>query len=1159
MNAELLPRVEAVLFPGGRAILPVPLRRALHELLIQEPRLAPLLLRHPLDPSIPLAEARPRDHEAAMKLDGYRADALAAVDSAASKPATPIGAPPSFAAEDATLTWLLTGFGESIPRLQRMLLDALHGGLELDVETLSIGLTPGLMGVGVLVVLDTFEVIARLARMCGLSARPARLEIIALEHDAESIEVANRLVERWRSPERNRGRYFWRRDELDVRILMSWPEHLETDLLLVPLLEGAPLTADEAASWSTRIKSEGLLVVGEAGHAGKSVSADISSQVAPFVAPNEPDVSHFLERFFGFQMFREGQWPIVERILTGRSVLGVLPTGAGKTVCFQLPALLQPGVAIVVSPLVSLIDDQLINLRARGMEIAGGINGAMSESEQRRELDRFTKGTRKLFYLSPERLQIASFRNDLAMAVSGRQVHVSMLVVDEAHIASEWGHDFRPSYLGLPDHAADIAPGKPVVLLTATASDELRKDLLRMFQLTREAEIRPPGFDRPELGFDVVRVANEEARRLAVVDLIQHRLPQALNTSDDPFGKTEWGYEHAGLILTPWKKRTKPGGKRTISLRAPELAELLALELDVPVDFYVSSDETDLSDARKRYTQERFKEDRLPIVVATKGFGTGIDKPNVRWVIHTAGSGSIEGYYQEVGRAGRDRENALGVMLLIPQAADCRKRPVGERPPCIDGRCPYGLPEPCNFGRQAFLLSGSLRGVDEDYDTFFTQLNATLGPYLVGGETCQLPTDIPVTQIRAPKDFERLLNLLKDIGVISQWRTERSANLPCVSVRIGKASELELRKHLQIAADVRITHTELVEKLVLKLGVLPRLARDAAAVWANYFRRWPDGHEDRQCYPATRGEPVRSLTEHLLYRLFRLEVVSEYLQVKGKWSVEIRPYDLDRLMGALKGFVARVVGDDSATLAAWMARFQSTGDPLEDTARALHLSLEAHYEVYALRRWQQLTNLEDYAQSSECRKARLHAFLGAEPPPSPCHRCDICGIEPLEPNAERTAAPAGPQIDALILTLRNRPSSEVLENLFAVASDNLPFLRDRSLKRLEDDPNDLGALTAVARTYDELDDRERRNTMVERIRQVLLFRRSASDTESTLRALPPNLANALFRDPTLVAILGDEAHDLLQFDLARALGDGELQIRAATRALSRTLRAQSAQ
>lgn len=322
------------------------------------------------------------------------------------------------------------------------------------------------------------------------------------------------------------------------------------------------------------------------------------------------DKYQVLKETFGYTTFRQGQERLVDSTLSGRDVLGIMPTGAGKSICFQVPALLFPGITIVVSPLISLMKDQVSALNAAGIH-AAYINSSLTEGQFRKAMEFARQGRYKIIYAAPERLMTESF---LALA---QEVPISMVAVDEAHCISQWGQDFRPSYLKIVDFIQQL-PMRPVLAAyTATATKAVKEDILCILGL-KNPDVLVTGYDRKNLYFAVEKPKNKTE---ALLEYLRRNS------------------EKSGIIYCNTRK--------TVEEVHQEL-----VQAGYPVVRYHAG----LSEEEKKQNQEDFIYDAAPIMVATNAFGMGIDKSNVRFVIHYNMPKDIESYYQEAGRAGRDGE-----------------------------------------------------------------------------------------------------------------------------------------------------------------------------------------------------------------------------------------------------------------------------------------------------------------------------------------------------------------------------------------------------------------------------------------------------------------------------------------------------------------------
>lgn len=338
------------------------------------------------------------------------------------------------------------------------------------------------------------------------------------------------------------------------------------------------------------------------------------------ISPSDPLA--LLQKYYSFANFRPGQLSAVQRVIAGENTVVIMPTGGGKSLCYQIPALALPGVTLVISPLIALMKDQVDALVARNIP-ATYINSALSEEESKKRLAKMSEGHYKLVYIAPERFYNQDFITNL------KKTKISLFAVDEAHCISQWGHDFRPSYTRLKK-AVELIGSPTIIALTATATPEVREDIITQLGLVNPHCIIN-GFARPNLQFGVSQ-ANETQKPFVIVDIVTRLSDQC------------------GVIYA---------GTRA---KADQLLEMLLSNGVEAVGYHAG-----LQPEERRWIQENFMSGKARVIVATNAFGMGIDKPDIRFVIHYDLPGTIEAYYQEAGRAGRDGQPSVCLLLYHPR------------------------------------------------------------------------------------------------------------------------------------------------------------------------------------------------------------------------------------------------------------------------------------------------------------------------------------------------------------------------------------------------------------------------------------------------------------------------------------------------------------
>ena len=329
-----------------------------------------------------------------------------------------------------------------------------------------------------------------------------------------------------------------------------------------------------------------------------------------------------LKDVFGYTTFRPGQEKVIDLVLKGENVLAVMPTGAGKSMCYQIPALVNTGLTLVISPLISLMKDQIDSLKQNGIN-AAALNSATPQEEVNPILRQAYEGKIKLLYVTPERLAMDYFRYQLNF------LDISLVAVDEAHCISQWGHDFRPAYRQIMDGVKSIKSNPNILALTATATPSVQKDIAEQLQIPNKNYVIT-SFARPNLSFKVVD--NPKNTNLYLLDYIKKHPNES------------------GIIYASTRKHVE------------ELTHYLAQNGILTASYHAG-----LSNEERSDVQDAFQFDKVQVIVATNAFGMGIDKRNVRFVIHANSTPNLESYYQEAGRAGRDGERCEGILIYHPK------------------------------------------------------------------------------------------------------------------------------------------------------------------------------------------------------------------------------------------------------------------------------------------------------------------------------------------------------------------------------------------------------------------------------------------------------------------------------------------------------------
>lgn len=448
-------------------------------------------------------------------------------------------------------------------------------------------------------------------------------------------------------------------------------ETFDGDLLIdISVLQRYGFTKPEPDFCNRLLGSNGAAFSIRSAHTPRSnTKIQPSEPIAyPMTDDKREPLRFFLQNLFRKKDFRKGQFEILTRSLAQRSVIGLLPTGAGKSLCYQLSALLQPGVTLVVDPLRSLMFDQAENLKINRIDRIAFINSEQEAWEREETIRQMANGEFQIVFISPERLQIKKFREELRRMTT--DFSVPYVVIDEAHCVSEWGHDFRTSYLNLTSTVQDFNISPTIVALTGTASYAVLTDIQREIRIDdEEAKIQPSTFDRPELQFSLYTVPSNK-KRSKLSDILK-AIPNQLSVDADSFYEPNEHRTHSGIVFVPHVDGAFGEAVRTF----------LYHELGIPIEFYgggvpktfepnlTHNEKERCWNEHKRSVQQRFKTNEFPLLVSTKAFGMGIDKPNIRYTIHYGIPQSLEAFYQEAGRAGRDGEDSICTIIFSDDSA----------------------------------------------------------------------------------------------------------------------------------------------------------------------------------------------------------------------------------------------------------------------------------------------------------------------------------------------------------------------------------------------------------------------------------------------------------------------------------------------------------
>ena len=485
--------------------------------------------------------------------------------------------------------------------------------------------------------------------------------------------------------------------------------------------------------------------------------------------PDEEDIEYFLQYLFRKPTFWEGQYDGITRTLQSQDSLILLPTGAGKSIIYQLASLLLPGRTIVIDPIIALIDDQIDNLAMMGIDRCIGITSQIVEPQDRaRAMQLFGQGEYLFAYIAPERFQTIEFRDSLrALTV---HTPIAVIAVDEAHCVSEWGHDFRTAYLNIGRTSRNFCDfnGRipPLIALTGTASRSALKDVQRELQIDDfDAIITPQSFDRPELKFHILTAQSDE-KSSRLNGFLGQKLPSLFNVTRSTFYQTRGKNTYSGIIFCPWVN-----GQYGVV----HIADEISSDLGVPTVHYSGKAPKGWDSAtHRRYkhdSERNFKKNDVPLLVSTKAFGMGIDKANIRYTVHYGIPPSIESFYQEAGRAGRDREDAHCCIIVSnddPQRSDKLLNPntaveeVGQILKAVDWS------DNDDITRDLFFHTNAFRGVEQEGKDVGEVLHH-LGDV---SRRREVILSLPALERNA---VEKALHRLLLVGVVSDYTIDYSA------------------------------------------------------------------------------------------------------------------------------------------------------------------------------------------------------------------------------------------------------------------------------------------------------------------------------------------------------------------------------------------------
>ncbi len=491
-----------------------------------------------------------------------------------------------------------------------------------------------------------------------------------------------------------------------------------------------------------------------------------------------PEVAHresleFLMNYvFRFDVFQEGQYETIERVLLKKDSIVLLPTGSGKSLIYQLTSLIVPGQTFVVSPITSLMNDQLDNLSIKGIDNAIAIYSVFDRKLRYAKLEWMRSNNVSLVYISPERLQMKNFRNEVKALLVTNSVFT--VAIDEAHCVSEWGHDFRTAYLNIGKNSREVFKKNedyPVlVALTGTASTAVLKDVQREISILEfDAIITPKTFDRKELKYSIHDTSSDTKVQL-ISEIVRNSLPQKFGVSSNKFLNSEDESAYCGIVFCP-----HVNGDYGVFPVSQELAK----NLGTKVGFYAGSAPKDFDkrewNKTKKNTAMKYKRDRLRLLVATKAFGMGIDKPNIRYTIHFGIPSSIESFYQEAGRAGRDRDDAECIIVFSNDNSRINNHLLDVNT-TLDEVKKYiknlHREDGDDISRMLFFHVNSFKGITKELE----EIQSIIDKLYENEDSIKTHFTITVKKGQERNDLEKAIQRLVVLGVIDDYTVDYSSN-----------------------------------------------------------------------------------------------------------------------------------------------------------------------------------------------------------------------------------------------------------------------------------------------------------------------------------------------------------------------------------------------